>query len=493
MTIPATGSVSSIAPPPVDRQAEVLWSPLDLVTALNARVANALPDRVTGVSIDTRTLAPGDLFLAIRGENSDGHAYVQQALAKGAAAAVIDEAHAASLVNGGPLYVVRDVLEALHGLGAAARARSRARVIAVTGSVGKTSTKEALRLALGRQGRTHASVASYNNHWGVPLSLARMPRGTRFGIFEIGMNAPGEVAPLSHLVRPQVAIVTTVGQVHLEYFPSVAAIADAKGEIFSGLEPGGVAVLNRDNDQFERLKAHVLASRAGRIITFGEHPKADVRGIKIVLKPELSVVEAQVFGAPVVYRIGSPGRHIALNSLAVLAAVHAVGGDLALAALALGELTPPVGRGERVRLGAPGGEFLLIDESYNANPTSMTAALDTLGQAAVGLRGRRIAVLADMLELGPDSGELHASLNAPIVENDIDLVFAAGSGMHHLWRTLAPEVRGAYAETAQGLEEQVLRAIRAGDVVMVKGSNGTRVSRIVAAFKSRFPAVGAAD
>lgn len=491
MTTLGTVSVPAIAPTVPNRPAEPLWSPFDLLTALNARVTNALPERVTGISIDTRTLAPGDLFFAIRGEHSDGHAYVQQALAKGAAAAVIDEAHAASLVNGGPVYVVRDVLEGLRGLGATARARTRAKVIAVTGSVGKTSTKEALRLALERQGRTHASVASYNNHWGVPLSLARMPRRTRFGIFEIGMNAPGEIVPLSRLVRPDVAIVTTVGQVHLEYFRSVAAIADAKGEVFAGLEPGGVAVLNHDNDQFERLTAHARASRAGRIVTFGEHPQADVRATRIVLKPELSVVEARVFDVPVVYRIGSPGRHIALNSLAVLAAVQAVGGDLALAALALGDLTPPVGRGERARLNVSGGECLLIDESYNANPTSMTAALDMLGQADVGLRGRRIAVLADMLELGTDSDELHASLNEPIVENDIDLVFAAGAGMHHLWRTLAPEVRGAYAETAQGLEEPVLRAVRAGDVVMVKGSNGTKVSRIVAAFKSRFPAVGA--
>lgn len=495
MTISAAvppAAVPTLAPRPVERPAEALWSGLDLIPALNARVANALPDRVTGVSIDTRTLEAGDLFFAIKGENSDGHAYVAQALDKGAAAAVVDEAHAEAVAHEGPLYVVRDVLEALRGLGVAARARTRGKVIAVTGSVGKTSTKEALRLALSRQGRVHASAASYNNHWGVPLSLARMPRRTQFGIFEVGMNAPGEIAPLSRLVRPHVAIVTTVGQVHLEYFPSVSAIADAKGEIFSGVEPGGVAILNRDNGQFERLKAHALASRAGRIVTFGEHEEADVRAEQIVLKPDLSVVEAQVFGAPVVYRIGSPGRHIALNSLAVLAAVQAVGGDLALAALSLGDLTPPVGRGERARLRVPGGELLLIDESYNANPTSMTAALDTLGQADVGLRGRRIAVLADMLELGTDSDALHAALNAPIVENDVDLVFAAGPGMHHLWRALAPEVRGAYAETAQGLEEPLLRAVRAGDAVMVKGSNGTKVSRIVAAFRSRFPAAGAA-
>lgn len=477
---------------------DALWTGLDLIPALNARVAGGLPDRVGNVSIDTRTLEPGDLFFAIRGVNSDGHAYVRQAFGKGAAAAVIDEEHALQFHDAGPLYIVNDVLESLVSLGSAARARTRGRIVAVTGSVGKTSTKEALRIALEGQGRTHASVASYNNHWGVPLSLARMPRRTQYGIFEIGMNAPNEVRPLSRLVRPHVAIITTVGPVHLEYFPSTAAIADAKGEVFAGIEPGGVAVLNRDNDQYERLRAHALASRAGRVVTFGEHEEADVRAEQIVLKPELSVVEAQVFGAPVVYRVGAPGRHLALNSLGVLAAVQALGGDLALAALALGNLAPHEGRGARVRLRAPAGEFggreeefLLIDESYNANPSSVKAALDTLGQADVGLRGRRIAVLADMLELGTDSDALHAALNGAIVDNDIDLVFAAGSGMHHLWRALAQETRGAYARTPEEIEDAVLRAVRAGDVVMVKGSNGTKVSRIVAALKSRFPLVGA--
>ncbi|MFT0892854.1 UDP-N-acetylmuramoylalanyl-D-glutamyl-2,6-diaminopimelate--D-alanyl-D-alanine ligase [Pseudochelatococcus sp. G4_1912] len=482
-------TAATLAPRGTMQSVETLWSALDLMQAMNARVTNAQPERVTGISIDTRTIEPGDLFFAIKGDNSNGHAYVAQALKKGAAAAVVDEAHADELVHEGPLFIVKDVLEALRNLGLAARSRTRARIVAVTGSVGKTSTKEALRLALEGQGRTHASAASYNNHWGVPLSLARMARPTQFGIFEIGMNAPGEVGPLSQMVRPHVAIVTTVGPVHLEYFPSVSAIADAKGEIFAGIEPGGVAVLNRDNEHFERLKAHALASQAGRIVTFGEHENADIHAEKIVLKPDLSVVEARVFGTQVVYRLGSPGRHMALNSLAVLAAVQAMGGDLALAALAMGDLSPPEGRGERMRLVGPGGEFLLIDESYNANPSSMTAALNTLGQAAVGLRGRRIAVLADMLELGTDSNDLHASLKTPIADNDVDIVFAAGPAMHHLWRALAPDVRGAYAETPQDLERAVLREVRAGDAVMVKGSNGTKVSRIVAALKSHFPAL----
>lgn len=485
------------APRVAQRPVEALWSGLDLIHALNARALNGLPDKVTGVSIDTRTLEPGDLFVALHGINSDGHAYVADALAKGAAAAVIDEDHAAAFTSVGPLFIVKDVLEALQRLGRAARSRTRAKVVAVTGSVGKTSTKEALRLALGgqgyTQGRTHASVASYNNHWGVPLSLARMPRRSQFGIFEIGMNAPGEILPLTRMVRPHVAIVTTVGPVHLEYFPSVAAIADAKGEIFAGVEPGGVAILNRDNEQFERLRAHALASNAGRIVSFGEHEEADVRAERIILMPELSVVEARVFGAEVVYRLGTPGRHIALNSLAVLATVQAFGADLALAALALGQLTPATGRGERHRLQGPGGEFLLIDESYNANPASMGAALNMLGQTNVGLRGRRIAVLADMLELGPDSGELHGALARTIAENSVDLVFAAGEGMLSLWRELSPDRYGGYAQTAQGLEPLVLRAARGGDAIMVKGSNGTKVSRIVAALKERFPGAGVAE
>lgn len=468
---------------------EQLWSGHELAAIMGARAPNGVPTGVSGISIDTRTILQGDLFFAIRGENSDGHAYVAQALEKGAAAAVVDEAHADELIHTGALLIVKDVLEALKELGQAARVRTDAGVIAVTGSVGKTSTKEALRLVLSEQGQTHASVASYNNHWGVPLTLARMAQKTQFGVFEIGMNAPGEVGPLSAMVRPHVAIITTVGPVHLEYFPSVAAIADAKGEVFTGIEPGGTAIINRDNEHFERIKAHALASQAGRIITFGEHEAADIRAEKIVLMPDVSVIEARMFGLPMVYRIGSPGRHIALNSLAVLAAVHALGGDLALAAAALGKLMPPKGRGERVRLEGPDGEFLLIDESYNANPSSMTAALNTLGQVAVGLQGRRIAVLADMLELGADSNHLHASLLKPLADNKVDMVFAAGPAMYHLWSALAPDMRGAYAETAQELENTVLRTVRAGDAVMVKGSNGTRVSRIVSLLKNHFPVV----
>src|SRR5918997_6578861 len=326
-----------------------LWTRDEIAAATRGWITDGFGP-VTGVSIDTRTLAPGDLFFAIRGDARDGHDFVRDALGKGAAAAVVAEERAPDFADDGTLIVVPDVLAAMRDLARLSRARTNARVVAVTGSVGKTGTKEALRLVLSRQGATHASVASYNNHWGVPLTLARMPRRSAFGVFEIGMNHIGEIEPLTRLVRPHVAVITTVEPVHIEYFRSIWSIADAKGEIFAGLEPGGTAVINRDNAFYERLRAHAQASPAGRIVSFGEHEAADVRAERIILKADLSVVEARVLGEPVTYRLGTPGRHIALNSLGVLAVAHALGADLAVAALALADLKPPVGRGERTML-----------------------------------------------------------------------------------------------------------------------------------------------
>jgi UDP-N-acetylmuramoyl-tripeptide--D-alanyl-D-alanine ligase len=461
-----------------------LWTPEELWAATKARPVGALP-AVTGVSIDTRTLEPGDLFFAIKGDVHDGHAFVRDALGKGAAAAVVAEERAAEVDGAGPLLVVPDVLEAMRLLGVAARRRSTAKIVAVTGSVGKTGTKEAMRLAFERLGKTHASVASYNNHWGVPLTLARLPRDPAYGIFEIGMNHAGEIEPLTRMVRPHVAVITTVEPVHIEFFRSILAIADAKGEIFSGIEPGGTAVLNRDNAQFERVKAHALASAAGRLLTFGEHESADVRAERIILKADQSIVEARVLGTPLAYRVGAPGKHVAMNSLSVLAAVKALGGDFALAAQALAELAPPVGRGERTVLRAPEGEFLLIDEAFNANPASMRAALANLAATEPASGGRRVAVLGDMLELGKDAPTHHRDL-AEAVETASDIVFAAGPLMDNLSRALPPERRGGYAGSAAELEATVLASIRAGDVVMVKGSKGILVSRIVKALKERY-------
>jgi UDP-N-acetylmuramoyl-tripeptide--D-alanyl-D-alanine ligase len=362
-----------------------------------------------------------------------------------------------------------------------------AKVIAVTGSVGKTSTKEALRLALSAEGETHASIASYNNHWGVPLSLARCPAGAKYAVFEIGMNHAGEITPLTQLVRPHVGIITGIEPVHLEYFGSLEKIADAKAEIFSGVEPGGAVVLNRDNAQYERLATAARAAHIERLVSFGEHAAADARLIQFSLQADGSTVQARILGQTVTYKVGAPGRHLVLNSLAVLAAASLVGADLALAALALNNLKPASGRGARTMLSVPGGKALLIDESYNANPASMRAAIALLGGAPVGKRGRRIAVLGDMLELGPAGAELHRALADTIEAAEIDLVFCSGPLMRALWEALPSRARGGYAETAAGLESTVLAAIQAGDAVMVKGSLGSRMGPIVRALERQFP------
>jgi UDP-N-acetylmuramoyl-tripeptide--D-alanyl-D-alanine ligase len=469
--------------------ARPLWTLEAMARAMQAARQDAngkLPSQIGGISIDSRTIAPGDAFFAIQGESRDGHDFVSAALKAGAGLAVVAAARRGAFDAGAPLLVVDDVLQGLRDLAAAARARSEARVVAVTGSVGKTSTKEALRLALGSDGETHASVASYNNHWGVPLSLARCPESARHAVFELGMNHAGEIEPLTKLVRPHVAIITTIEPVHLEFFESVEAIADAKAEIFSGLEPGGAAVLNRDNGQFARLRRQAQAAGVARIVSFGEHARADARLLKCSLNADCSIVQARVLGADVTYKLGAPGRHLAMNSLAVLAAAMLSGADLALAALALADLKPAAGRGTRVTLPVDGGAVLLIDESYNANPASMRAALALLGQAPPGARGRRIAVLGDMLELGPAGPDLHRGLAEPAAENGVDLVFCCGPLMRALWEALPPARRGGYAEDSVALTPQVLSAIRPGDALMIKGSLGSRMGPLVKAIERQF-------
>jgi UDP-N-acetylmuramoyl-tripeptide--D-alanyl-D-alanine ligase len=463
-----------------------LWSVAAMTAAMRAEASGSLPPGVGGISIDSRTIAAGEAFFAITGDSRDGHEFVPAALARGAGLAVVAASRRADMPAGAPLLVVPDVLAGLVELARAARARSTARIVAVTGSVGKTGTKEALRLALSAQGRTHASAASYNNHWGVPLSLARMPQDTDFGVFELGMNHAGEITPLTQLVRPHVAVITTIEPVHLEYFGSLEAIADAKAEIFTGLEPGGAAVLNRDNGQYARLAAAASAAGGSRIVTFGTHADADARLIKFALQAETSTAQAVILGDEVAYKLGAPGRHVVMNSLAVLAAVRLVGADLAHAALALAGLAPPAGRGARMTLNLPAGSALLIDESYNANPASMRAALALLGQAPVGARGRRIAVLGDMLELGPDGPDLHAALAQSVLDDGIDLVFCSGPLMRALWEALPAAHQGSYAETAVALEPQVVAAVRDGDALMVKGSLGSRMGPIVKALATRY-------
>ncbi len=462
----------------------MLWTSLGLVGPLSARISGAVPrGGVTGISIDTRTLQEGELFFAIKGPNSDGHDYVGAAFSKGAAAAVVDEPYAGVLRPLGPLFVVNGVLPALERLAGAARARSAARIVAVTGSVGKTSTKEALRLALSQAGAAHASLASYNNHWGVPLTLARMPKDTRYGIYEIGMNHQGEITPLTAMVRPHVAIITTIAPVHLEYFTGLDDIADAKAEIFFGLVPGGVAIINRDIAQFERLLAHAKVSPAGHAATFGEHEKADAKLICVTLGADHSIVKADVCGQVLTFRLGAPGRHLAMNSLAVLLAAKAFGMDVELAAGALASFTAQPGRGARLSLFAKNGTYTLIDECYNANPASMRAALSLTGELPMPEKGRRIAVLGDMLELGPEGAAMHAGLAADVMASHIDLVFAAGPLTAHLYEALPRHLKGALRDRAIDLVPAVVDAVQGGDIVLVKGSNAIRMSAIVDALK----------
>jgi len=470
-----------------------LWTLEAMIAAMRAEANGVLPQAITGISIDSRTLGPGEAYFAIKGAVHDGHDFVAAALKAGAALAVVEKDQRAKFASDAPLLVVDDVLGALVDLAHASRARLQAQVIAVTGSVGKTSTKEALLHVFATQGKTHASVASFNNHWGVPLSLARCPADAQFAVFEIGMNHAGEIEPLVKMVRPHVAIITTVEPVHLEFFAGIEAIADAKAEIFAGVEADGAVVLNRDNSQFARLSRRAKTCGISRIVSFGADKRAEARLLDISLHATCSAVHADILGHEVTYKLGMPGRHLAMNSLAVLAAASLAGADLALASLSLSQIIPAAGRGVRRVLVAPGGEVTLIDESYNANPASMAAALSVLGQAPVGPHGRRIAVLGDMLELGATGAELHGGLNDAIKANHIDLVYCCGPLMLNLWDALSTGKRGGYADSAASLQTQVLSAVRAGDAVMIKGSFGSKMKTIVTALEKRFPGNAALD
>ena len=470
---------------PIPDRHDPLWTGLGLVAPLRARVSGGVPAPASGISIDTRTLEPGDLFFAIKGDTTDGHDYVERAFAAGAVACVVDEAHADSLTGRGPLLVVHDVLDAMVNLGRAARSRTAARVIAITGSVGKTSTKEAMRLALTPSGAVHASVASYNNHWGVPLTLARMSKATRFAVCEIGMNHAGEITPLVAMVRPHVAIVTTVAPVHLEFFESVEAIADAKAEIFSGLEPDGLAIVNRDSPYFDRLDRAARQRPEISIATFGAHADADARLLDFTPAPTHSIIKALIADREITFRLGAPGRHLAENALAVLLAAHAVGADLEMAASSLAFFQAQQGRGQQITIKTPDGPFTVLDESYNANPASMKAALDLAGTLTPGVEGCRIAVLGDMLELGPRSEDLHAALADTILANRFDLVFAAGPMMRSLADALDGRTHVEWRKAASELQPTILNTIKHGDIVVVKGSNGSRMAPIVEALKAK--------
>jgi UDP-N-acetylmuramoyl-tripeptide--D-alanyl-D-alanine ligase len=459
-----------------------LWRAAEAAAAAGG--ATPIDWTATGVSIDTRSLVAGDLFVALHGPNRDGHDFVAAAFKRGAAAAMIDR-RSADLPPTAPVLRVADTLRGLTALGVAARDRSEARIIAVTGSVGKTGTKEALHRALAACGPTYASAGGLNNHWGVPLSLARLPPVARYGIFELGMNHPGEIAVLTRQVRPHVAVITTVEPAHLGFFPSVAAIADAKGEIFLGLEPGGVAVLNCDNPHYRRLVAAAERAGVGEIIGFGADPSAKVRLVDCILGPDGSMVEAALADKVLRFRLQVPGRHWVMNALAVLAGVRAVGADVECAAAALAELEAMPGRGRRQRLAWRGGVLTLIDESYNASPAAMRAAIAVLGATAPAGGGRRVAVLGDMLELGEAAEDLHRDLGESLLAAKVDRVFLVGTIIAALHEALPGLMRGGLCRTADEAIPLLVAYLLPGDVVTVKGSRAMGLDRIVAELRAR--------
>lgn len=437
----------------------------------------------TGVSIDSRAVAEGDLFVAIVGDRLDGHDFVADALRQGAAAALVSQQPNGVAADDPRLLYADDTTEALARLGGASRERTKASIIAVTGSVGKTGTKEMLRLALAALGECHASAGNLNNHWGAPLSLARMPAGVRFGVFELGMNHPGEICPLSLMTRPHVAVITRIAPAHTAFFDSIEQVADAKAEIFEGVEEGGAAVLNADDPLTPRLADAAKAAGLSRILYFGEADAADVRLLSAELDEAGSDVEVDVLGKTIRYRLGAPGGHWVRNSLAVLAAVAAVEGDVETAAAALAKAAPPPGRGVRRRIACSQGAFDLIDESYNASPAAVRAAFETLSLAKPQAGGRRVVVLGDMLELGPDSQREHSALGRLFGERRFDRAHGAGPESKAFIDAAPEAARGRWEATASALADHADDIAGPGDVVLVKGSLGMGMAAVIRALE----------
>jgi UDP-N-acetylmuramoyl-tripeptide--D-alanyl-D-alanine ligase len=465
-----------------------LWTTEDMIAAMAGRPFGTLPDGITGISIDSRSIGPGEAFFAIKGDRVDGHDFASMAMANGASLLVVSESRLPAMGRVTvPMIVVEDVLAALGRLALASRARSRAQIIAVTGSVGKTTTKEMLRRMLSPSGKVHASVASFNNHWGVPLTLARMPLDTYFGVFEVGMNHPDEIRPLVKMIEPHVAVITTVAAAHLGNFKSIKEIATAKAEIFEGVVPGGHVVLNRDNDQFNFLDRTAQSFGIQHIHSFGQHAKAEYRLAEFNGSDQSSTLWITIDGETKEVAIGAPGRHIAENALAALGVVEIVGADMQLAIAALATLQPEKGRGRRHRLAIDRGTFTVVDESYNANPSSMRAAIAVLASAVPTGSGRRIAVLGDMLEMGDYSQRVHSDLAGPLLAAGIEHVWLAGPEMVALKESLPDSVRVEHREKTEDLVEYVLNSVGAGDVLMVKSSLGIGFGKIVAALLDKFP------
>jgi UDP-N-acetylmuramoyl-tripeptide--D-alanyl-D-alanine ligase len=448
-----------------------LWTAADIAAATGGTASGNF--NCFGVAFDSREVGGGDLFIALTGESTDGHKFLGDAFALGAAGALVSKPIAQ------PHVLVADTMAALNALGTAARKRTTAKIVGVTGSVGKTGTKEALTAALARanRGPAHKSVKSYNNHTGVPLSLARMPADTFYGVFEMGMNHAGELAALTQLVRPHVAVVTTIAPAHIEFFDSVEAIADAKGEIFQGLEPGGTAVIPFDSPYRDRLIG-LAKPYAGTVFTFGRGDGADVRVVDEVPTRDGTMLNVVLPGADLSFTLSQPGEHWVSNSLAILAAVKALGGDLAAAGLALSDMAGIAGRGAQHKIKLAGGEALLIDESYNANPTSMAATLAVLGATPAK---RRVAVLGAMRELGSESDALHAGLAESVLAANVDYALLVGSGIEPLAKALEGKLNFAHWATADAARGSLQKIIAPGDVILIKGSNAIGLGQIVTA------------
>ena len=463
-----------------------LWHACDVITATSgsAGTAGTAPPPswiASGLSIDSRDLEAGDLFIAIKGPHHDGHDFVDEAFKRGAVAAIVQHSLAAS----GDLIQVQDSHRALIALGRAARARaSRVRVAAITGSVGKTAVKDGLALALASKGvEVHAALHSLNNHWGVPLTLARMPVRSDFGVFEIGMNHAGEISPLARLVEPDLVIITQIAEAHLAFFKTLREIAEAKAEIFDGLKQGGSVVLNRDGAFYDFLSDQARKKNAALVISFGESERSDAQLMEMRVSSEGARVRVRIFDRELEFALFMPSRALALNALAVLCAVHLLGGDVDAAAARLERYRPRAGRGARAQIDIGSGAITLIDESYNANPASMRAAFEVLAALDVPAAGRRIAVLGDMHELGDAAIDLHRALLEPLRTARVDIVFACGEKMKYLYDVLPSSLRGGYTPAPRELIEVLRKTLSGGDVIMVKGSHAAGLDQIVAALK----------
>jgi UDP-N-acetylmuramoyl-tripeptide--D-alanyl-D-alanine ligase len=452
-----------------------LWTSDEVERALSP-IAMSAPFDANGVTFDSRAVADGDIFFALPGQTTDGHAFVADALSRGAGVAVVSREMMGAADK---LIRVPDTMKALVALGRAGRERSSARIASVTGSVGKTSTKDALRAILSAQAPTWASTASFNNHVGVPISLARLPRDARYGVFEIGMNHPGEIEPLARQVEAHVGVITNVEAAHIGHMGSEEAIADEKACLFAGMRPGAVAVLNRDNRHYDRLVQHARAFGVSKIVGFGRHAAAEARLVACRLQDSGSDVEALIGNRRIEYRLGAAGEHWVLNSLAALAAAEALGADLARAAATLATVKALPGRGARRWLKVGSGKVELLDESYNANPASMRAMLAVLARTEPAPGGRRLLAMGDMRELGEHADALHAGLADAVAASGASQVFLCGPHMKALWHKLAAAQKGVHRPDSAALAGEVAGALRAGDVIAIKGSLGSKMKAVV--------------